>query len=62
MPHGVSDKFYIFWIPMLAFEFLLCTLALIRGFQAFVSDGSLFRRGRDLVSILLRDSVLYFLV
>ncbi|TEB31061.1 hypothetical protein FA13DRAFT_478427 [Coprinellus micaceus] len=62
MPHGVSDKFYIFWVPMLAFECLLCTLALIRGFQAFVSDGSLFRRGRELVQILLRDSVLYFLV
>ena len=62
VPTGVSDNFYTFWIPMLAFECLLCTLALIRGFQAFVSDGSLFRAGRHLVRILLRDSVLYFLV
>ncbi|RXW14853.1 hypothetical protein EST38_g11004 [Candolleomyces aberdarensis] len=62
VPTGVSDKFYTFWIPMLAFECLLCTLALIRGFQAFVTDGSLFRAGRHLVRILLRDSVLYFLV
>lgn len=62
MPIGISDHFYTFWIPMLAFEFLLCVLALIRGFQAFISDGSLFRRGRDLVRVLLRDSVLYFLV
>ncbi|KAJ3537705.1 hypothetical protein NMY22_g5485 [Coprinellus aureogranulatus] len=62
VPHNVSDKFYVFWIPMLAFECLLCTLALIRGFQAFVTDGSLFRRGRELIRILLLDSVLYFLV
>ncbi|KAF8157218.1 hypothetical protein B0H34DRAFT_712762 [Crassisporium funariophilum] len=62
VPSGVSQSFYMFWIPMLAFEFLLCTLALVRGFQTLRSDGSLFRSGRQLVSILIRDSVLYFLV
>ncbi|TFK33408.1 hypothetical protein BDQ12DRAFT_691220 [Crucibulum laeve] len=62
VPSGVSDKFYTFWIPMLAFETLLCALALVRGFQSFTSDGPLFRSGRHLVSILIRDSVLYFLV
>ncbi|TFK22997.1 hypothetical protein FA15DRAFT_670925 [Coprinopsis marcescibilis] len=62
VPVGVPDNFYTFWIPMLVFECLLCTLALVRGFQAFRADGSLFRAGRDLVRILIRDSVLYFLV
>ncbi|KAF8993604.1 hypothetical protein BDQ17DRAFT_128569 [Cyathus striatus] len=47
---------------MLAFETLLCTLALIRGFQTFKAKGPLFSSGRLLVGILIRDSVLYFLV
>ncbi|CAA7268893.1 unnamed protein product [Cyclocybe aegerita] len=62
VPSGVSDTFYTFWIPMLAYEFLLCMLALIRGFQTFKTNGSLFQSGRQLVGILVRDSVLYFLV
>jgi hypothetical protein len=59
---GVPSHFYTFWIPLIAFETILCGLALIRGFQAVRSGGSLFRAGRLLVRILIRDSVLYFLV
>lgn len=59
---GIHPSFYAFWIPMLAFETLLCLLALIRGFQTFHKEGSLFQSGRHLVHILIRDSVLYFLV
>ncbi|KAF9447562.1 hypothetical protein P691DRAFT_706549 [Macrolepiota fuliginosa MF-IS2] len=61
-PSNISSKFFAFWIPMLVYECLLCVLALIRGFQTFRSDGTLFRSGRRLVAILIRDSVLYFIV
>lgn len=47
---------------MLAFEGLLCVLALIRGFQTYRTKGSLFHSSRQLLGILIRDSVLYFLV
>ncbi|KDR66617.1 hypothetical protein GALMADRAFT_147830 [Galerina marginata CBS 339.88] len=62
VPFGISPHFYVFWIPMLAFESLLCFLALVRGFQTFKSNGSLFHSGRQLVGILVRDSLIYFLV
>ncbi|KAF9558591.1 hypothetical protein CPC08DRAFT_709544 [Agrocybe pediades] len=62
VPSGVPSNFYAFWIPMLAFESLLSTLALIRGFQAFKLNGSLFHSGRQLVGILIRDSLMYFFV
>jgi len=47
---------------MLLFETLLCTLAIIQGVQTYKAQGSLFRRGRQLVGILVRDSLIYFLV
>ncbi|KAJ7596503.1 hypothetical protein C8J56DRAFT_917551, partial [Mycena floridula] len=62
VPLGVPSYFFAFWIPILVFETLLCVLALARGFQTFRSHGGLFVSGRYLVSILIRDSVLYFLV
>jgi len=58
----IPHHFFAFWIPMLAFETLLCGLALYRGYETFQSSGSRFRTGRQLVSILIRDSILYFLV
>lgn len=62
IPNNVSTHFFAFWIPMLAFETLLCGLALIRGFQTYRSNGTLFQSGRQLVAILIRDSIFYFLV
>jgi hypothetical protein len=59
---NTPDYFYAFWIPILAYESLLCGLALFRGFQTFQHSASPFRSGRYLVRILIRDSVLYFLV
>jgi hypothetical protein len=59
---GIPSYFYTFWIPMLAFETVLCSLALYKGFQALVFDGSVYHSGRGLVHILIRDSVAYFLV
>jgi len=57
---GVASNFYMFWIPMLAFECLLCGLALFKGLQTLRSRRSIFYRGRMLIVILLRDSILYF--
>jgi len=62
VPSRVSPNFYLFWIPILAFETLLCVLALFRGFQTLRSGGSLFISGRHLVITLIRDSILYFFV
>jgi len=62
VPLRVSSNFYLFWIPILSFETLLCALALFRGFQTFRSGGTLFLSGRLLVITLIRDSVLYFFV
>ncbi|KAF4564007.1 hypothetical protein EYR36_003256 [Pleurotus pulmonarius] len=62
IPNQIGDHFFLFWIPVLCFESLLVGLALFRGFQGALSDGSLFRSGRALVNVLIRDSVLYFLV
>lgn len=59
---NIPAWFFTFWIPIIAFESLLCGLALYRGYQTFRSEGSPFQSGRHLVSILIRDSVLYFLV
>jgi hypothetical protein len=62
IPLGVSPDFYIFWLPIIAFETLLGVLALVRGVQTVRSDHGLMRVGRDLINILIRDSVLYFLM
>ncbi|KAH6908826.1 hypothetical protein BKA70DRAFT_253570 [Coprinopsis sp. MPI-PUGE-AT-0042] len=59
---GIPSHFWSFWLPLIAFETILCGLALVRGFQAVRTGGSLFRAGRHLVRILIRDSVLYFVV
>jgi len=62
VPHNLSDHFFVFWIPMLAFETLLCGLALFRGYQTFRSSNGPFASGKHIVGILIRDSLLYFLV
>ena len=47
---------------MLSYDCFLCVLVLFQGFRRFRSDSSIFRSGKRLVSILIRDSVIYFLV
>lgn len=59
---GVSTHFYAVWIPPLIQETLLLGLALFRGFKKFFSDAPAFRSGHRLVEILIRDSILYFVV
>jgi len=61
VPFGIPGHFYTFWIPLLLFEALMCGLALYRGFRTLRTEGSLFQSGRQLVRILIRDSIFYFL-
>ena len=49
--------FYLFWVPLMAFECILLGLAVFKGLQTLRFSGSL---GRKLVTILVRDSVVYF--
>ncbi|KAK7445740.1 hypothetical protein VKT23_014735 [Stygiomarasmius scandens] len=62
VPSNIPNYFYTFWIPILTFETLLCTMAVTKGIQTFRTSGSLFRSGRQLVGILIRDSIVYFFV
>lgn len=62
IPMATPDYMYAFWVPILAFESLLCGMALFRGFQAFRYRHSVFESGRHLVTILLRDSIIYYLM
>jgi hypothetical protein len=59
---GVPNHFFLFWVPILFFEIFLCWLALFRGFQTLNFNGSLYHAGRHIVNVLIRDSVMYFLV
>ncbi|KAL0571563.1 hypothetical protein V5O48_010395 [Marasmius crinis-equi] len=60
VPLNISPKFYTFWIPILAFETFLFCLALIRRYQTLQTSGSAFQPGKELVGVLIRDSVVYF--
>ncbi|KDR72248.1 hypothetical protein GALMADRAFT_229072 [Galerina marginata CBS 339.88] len=63
VPTTIITNFYAFWIPILSFESLLCVLAVISGFKSYKRSPHAFRRGAmGLVSILVRDSITYFLV
>jgi len=62
IPIKVPNYLFSFWIPILAFESILCGMALFRGFQAFRYRHSVFQSGRHLVTLLLRDSIIYYLI
>ncbi|KZP20977.1 hypothetical protein FIBSPDRAFT_954157 [Athelia psychrophila] len=62
MPLHVPRYIYAYWIPILAFESLLCGMSIFRGFQAFRQRQSVFQSGKHLMTILLRDSIVYFLI
>jgi len=59
---NMPAKFYTYWIPLLLFDSLLCIMALIRGIQEYKLERSLFHGGQSLFEILIRDSVLFYLV
>ncbi|KDR86026.1 hypothetical protein GALMADRAFT_235231 [Galerina marginata CBS 339.88] len=56
----IPPHFYIFWIPMLAFEFLLCSLAVIRAYESYSASSNPVFSGQRLFTILIRDSLVYF--
>lgn len=62
MPLTVPKYLYAYWIPLLAFESLLCCMSIFRGFQAFRQRHSVFQSGKHIMTILLRDSIVYFLM
>lgn len=61
-PQEVPRYIYAYWIPTLAFESVLCGMSIARGFQAFWHQSPALQSGKQLITILLRDSVIYFLM
>ncbi|KIY48472.1 hypothetical protein FISHEDRAFT_73668 [Fistulina hepatica ATCC 64428] len=56
LPIGLQTWFYTYWIPLITFETLLCCLAVFKGFSSS-------RTGRfNLFNLLIRDSVLYYII
>ncbi|KAK7691489.1 hypothetical protein QCA50_004888 [Cerrena zonata] len=62
VPLNLPPGFYRWWIPILISETVLCGLALYRGLQSYFNRRNLFQSGKELIEILIRDSVLYFLI
>lgn len=56
--------FRAFWVLVVSFETFLCVLAVLRGMQMRRSSGisSFHQSSQRLVSVLFRDSVVYFVV
>ncbi|KAF9549179.1 hypothetical protein CPC08DRAFT_715515 [Agrocybe pediades] len=50
------------YIPVLAFEVVLCILALYKGFETFVLEGLSRNMGKGLLWTFCRDSVILFLI
>lgn len=60
---SLSASIYAVWIVMLLFDLALFSLIVAKGVNEYRAYGSsIFRGGRSLFGILIRDSVLYFLV
>ncbi|KIK22136.1 hypothetical protein PISMIDRAFT_680676 [Pisolithus microcarpus 441] len=59
-----SNSFYVFWLPILCFEFLLCSLAVRAGIQRSRDDISFIPLSNRvfLLDVLVKGNVGYFLV
>ncbi|KAF7975398.1 hypothetical protein HWV62_9619 [Athelia sp. TMB] len=62
MPSDVPRYIYAYWIPIITFESLLCGMAILRAVQGFRHHEPSFISGTRLITILLRDSIVYFLI
>ncbi|PPQ95177.1 hypothetical protein CVT25_013076 [Psilocybe cyanescens] len=62
VPRTQNHRFARFWIPALSYETLLCAMALYTALKNFRSTGSFMTRSQNLVQVLIRDSVFYFLI
>ena len=54
--------FYTFWIPMLVSESVLCALAILRAVHSYRKRTTIAASGRALMAVLIRDSILYFVM
>jgi hypothetical protein len=61
VPTNIPKYFYVFWIPVLALDALLCGLAVFRGFRNIKFKFSLHYSRSEILDVLLRDSVVYFI-
>ncbi|KDR66309.1 hypothetical protein GALMADRAFT_232649 [Galerina marginata CBS 339.88] len=59
---GPGGTFYKSWLAALSFECLMCFLACRRAYRSFRADVSPLFWGRTLMDVIIRDSVLYFIV
>ncbi|KIK52142.1 hypothetical protein GYMLUDRAFT_251491 [Collybiopsis luxurians FD-317 M1] len=61
-PVVIPPYFYALWIPMLAFETVLFALAAFQGFRTHRRSNSPSHYGEPLFRILIRDSVIYYVM
>jgi len=65
---GSIPFFYTYWIPMMISETLLCTLVIVRAIERMREDKRMkstsrwIDSSRELAVVMIRDSILYFLV
>ena len=59
---GDVTYFYSFWIPFMISESVLCALAIVRAIAQWRRRTTLLASGRALVAVLIRDSILYFVM
>jgi hypothetical protein len=62
VPTSIPKYSYVFWIPVLALDALLCGLAVFRGFRNPKFKPSLHYSRNKILDVLLRDSVAHFIV
>ncbi|KAG6333357.1 hypothetical protein ID866_5733 [Astraeus odoratus] len=59
---GTSGTFYVFWLPILGFECLLCSLAIWAGIKLSRNGARSLPRKVQLLDVLIKGNVGYFLV
>jgi len=50
------------WISPLVFETVLCALVVYAGYQTFMMERIMGNQGMVLLKIIIRDSIVYYLV
>lgn len=60
-PVYIPSYFFSFWIPIMAFEFLLLFFALYAGYTKVFRIHKVWDMNR-LINVLIRDNIIYFAV
>ncbi len=58
---SIPANLFLYWIPLLLFEFILLLLVIYVGYIKLFKSGSKFDM-RRLINVVIRDNILYFLV